>query len=212
MENYNRKYEEGFKTRRIYIYITTREAKRFLKAKLEDLESKNKSLELEASTLRETSKLVGEDRLTIPQLTKLVAKIKSDEIEAEVKNRLNEEFRKRSEEESSRKASEKLDQSIRIEWPTWYTTTVKPKIEQLEASAYTNALNFLKGPWTVICDKCGQSFRIDLTAENLGHLLSLRYIEVECRNPDCTDSFWLFTFRHKIKLSLKNLIEAQIIW
>jgi len=155
---------------------------------LENLKPRVEKLELEVSKLRETSKLVGEKKLTLPQLTKLVAKVKSEEIEklfkeyrsrweaekkplevyteackaltqiintlkgpephyfqkellnlglpnkikeiilSEVKSRLNEEFQRRVDEESSRRASEKLDQLKMIEWPSWYATTVGPKI------------------------------------------------------------------------------------
>jgi len=83
----------------------------------------------------------------------------------------------------------------------FYAANIQPKISQLEASARLNALNLLKGPWTITCAKCGLSFQMEVTTEGLGNLLSSKHMQVECQNP---------TWRHKISISLKDLIERRI--
>jgi len=241
---------------------------------IEELESRVQKLEVENSELRETAKIVEGEKLTLPQLRELVAKAKSEEIEAnakrlfeeyksrweteekprevrveasraltliinelkkpelqlfpvdlvkiglpdkvreiissEVERRLDEEFYRRVEEESNRKALEKLNQLKNVEWPNWYAVNVEPKIVQLEASFRENALNLLKSPFIITCDKCGQRFEIKLTAKDLEGLLRRGYTEVECQNPNCTDSFLFSTWRHKVRISLEELVKAQI--
>jgi len=129
----------------------------------------------------------------------------------EVKSGFNEEFQRRVDEESNRKASEKLNQLERIEWPSWYAATVEPRIAQLEDLARINALNLLKGVWTVTCDKCGQIFKTELKTEGLDVLLRAGYVYVECQNPNCKDSFLKLTWRHKFRASLKDLVEMRIL-
>lgn len=73
----------------------------------------------------------------------------------------------------------------RIEWPRSYADIVEPKIAQLEALVRVNALSLLRGVWTITCDKCHQNFEITLTAEGIGNLLSLKYMDIECQNPNC---------------------------
>jgi len=241
---------------------------------LEGIRSEVVKLEDENSALRETGKLIEEERLTLPQLRERVARVKADEIKAEaerifdehksrwekeekpkevgteaqrvlrdfigilkgpephhfaqnivelglpdmvngivsseVKHRLDGEFYRRVEQESERKALEKLDQLKRVEWPKWYHVNVEPKIAQLEALIRANVLDVLESIWTITCDKCRQSFNMNLTSEHIAVLLRSEYIEVECQNVNCTDSVLWWSWRHKVRISSRDLIMSRI--
>jgi len=133
-------------------------------------------------------------------------------LSSEVKRRIDAEFLRRVEEESSRKAIEKLEKLKSVEWPNWYKVNIEPRILQLESQIRSNIMGLLKGEWIVKCDKCGTQFRITLTAEGLETLLRRGSILVECPNTKCIDfhPFMRFiSFRHKIELTLRRLIEAR---
>ena len=131
-------------------------------------------------------------------------------INSEVEKRLNAEFNKRVEERAEQISREKLEQKINIAWPHWHKTHVEPKIRMLETKIMNNAINALKGPWTITCDKCGTAFDIELTPQGIEEILRQGYTEIECQNPWCTDFFFLSEQRHKIKVTLRDLIEFYI--
>jgi hypothetical protein len=87
---------------------------------------------------------------------------------------------------------------------------VEPKIDQLEASIRANVLDVLKSIWTITCDKCHQSFNMNLTSEHIAVLLKSEYIEVECQNVNCTDSILWWSWRHKVRISSRDLIKGRI--
>jgi len=132
-------------------------------------------------------------------------------ISSEVDRRLDDEFRSRVEQESDRKASEKLEDLKVVEWPKWHTEFVEPKIAELEALIRENALNQLKGTWSMPCDKCGTSLKIELSAEHIASLLRLGSIEVPCPNPQCLDQFLVFRSRHILRPTLGQLIENRVV-
>jgi len=65
----------------------------------------------------------------------------------------------------------------------------------------------LRGPWTITCDKCGTRFQLQLTVEGVENLVRYGEIVAECVNPNCIDWFW----RHKIRITLRDLISAYIM-
>jgi len=131
-------------------------------------------------------------------------------LKTEVEARRDAEFDMRVEKESESKASVKLEQKMSVEWPNWLTNNVEPKIRTLEEAINTNALSLLKGPWPITCDKCGQIDSREITPKGIEMLLKNRYLEIECENPSCID-VPLLKLRHKLKISLEDLISTSII-
>lgn len=122
-------------------------------------------------------------------------------IKSEVDKRLDTEFERKVEEESSRKASVKLEQMVSTDWPNWLNANLEPRARELEAKIITNAFALLKGPWYITCDRCGTEQSVELTSQGIEELLRSRYVNVECMNPNCTN--W---GRHKINVALEVLI------
>jgi hypothetical protein len=120
--------------------------------------------------------------------------------------RIDEEFRKEVEERAEQRAVERLGQLKSVEWPRWYRLNVEPRIRELESKVMRDALAMLKGPWNVICDRCGVRFQVELTASGIEELLRNSSVWVECANPSCKD-FWA---KHRIQIHLKDLIAARI--
>jgi hypothetical protein len=131
-------------------------------------------------------------------------------ISVEVKRRIDAEFLKRVEEESERKAKKKLEHLSSIEWPNWYKLNVEPRILGLEHKIKSNVVAILKGPWNIVCDKCNMKQSVELTPQGIEDVLRSGYVEIECSNPNCTDSSWFTTWRHKIRKSLSDLISTYI--
>jgi len=127
-------------------------------------------------------------------------------IESEVQKRIDHEFMRRVEEKANKIAKEKLNELVSREWPKWYEQHIAPKILELESKIKTSTLAILRGPWNIICDKCGTRFQIQLTENGIEQLLRVGIVEAECINPNCRD-FW---GRHKIKISLRDLIAISI--
>jgi chromosome segregation ATPase len=123
----------------------------------------------------------------------------------EVKRRLDNEFFRRVEEESKKKALEKLNQMKNVEWPRWFEAYAEPKIRELEEKMNTNLFNLLNGPWTITCDKCGTKQRIETMPQGIEQLLRNGYMTAECSNPNCND----FMARHR-KVELKAIIFSYI--
>ena len=119
-------------------------------------------------------------------------------------------FTMRVEKESESKASVKLKQKVSVAWPNWLMYNVEPKIRTIEEAINTNALSLLKGPWNITCDKCGTTESKEITPEGIEILLRKGYVETECVNPSCIDSILFSKLRHKIKVSLHDLISASI--
>jgi len=132
-------------------------------------------------------------------------------INSEVGKRINEEFLKRVDEESSKKALKKLEELKSVEWPKWYRTVVEPRILQLESMIQSNVVKALEGPWIITCDKCGTSFQVQLTPEGIEGLLRTGSVMIECPNPDCVDTALIFTFKHRVRVTLKQLIELKCL-
>lgn len=126
-------------------------------------------------------------------------------IKSEVDKRLDIEFERKVEEESSRKASVKLEQMVSTDWPNWFNVKVEPRARELEAKIITNAFALLKGPWFITCDRCDTEQSVELTSQGIEELLRSRYVKVECVNPNCTN--W---GRHKINVALEVLISNFI--
>jgi rubrerythrin len=129
----------------------------------------------------------------------------------EVSKRINTEFLRRVEEESERKANEKLEKLKSTEWLRWYKVVVEPRILQLESQIRYNAIKTLEGPWIITCDKCGTKFQVVLPTEGVEELLRGGSLMIECQNPNCIDSMLFFSSRHKIKVTLKELIELRCV-
>lgn len=132
-------------------------------------------------------------------------------LKADVDKRITNEFLRRVEAESDKKASEKLEALKNIEWPRWYSSNVQPKIAQLESLILGNVFKMLQEPRPITCDKCGMRFGdFELTSNGIDDLIRTGYVEIECQNTDCTDSFLFSTWRHKIKISLSDLISNYL--
>ena len=129
----------------------------------------------------------------------------------EVKRRIDVEFLRRVREESIRRAFEELERLKSVEWPNWYRSNVEPRILQLEFQMRSNAIRAFEGPWIVRCDKCGTSFQVELTAKGIEDLLRSGKVMIECLNPSCMDSSISGLRRHKIRITLRELIESKCV-
>ena len=83
---------------------------------------------------------------------------------------------------------------------------MEPKIRELEDKISANAIKLLKGPWPITCSQCGGEQSMEFTQQGIESLLRNGYVEVECENPNCTDSSLLSKRKHKIKIPLTDLI------
>jgi DNA repair exonuclease SbcCD ATPase subunit len=107
--------------------------------------------------------------------------------------------------------SSEVDRRLeRVEWPKWYAEVVQPKIGELEALIRENALNQLKGTWSLCCDKCGRPFKTELRGEHIEKLLRFGFIQVPCPHPQCLDQFLVFRSRHILRPTLGQLIENRV--
>jgi hypothetical protein len=88
---------------------------------------------------------------------------------------------------------------------------VQPKIGELEALIRENALNQLKGTWSLCCDKCGRPFKTELRGEHIEKLLRFGFIQVPCPNPQCLDQFLVFRSRHMLRPTLGQLVENRVV-
>lgn len=131
-------------------------------------------------------------------------------LDREVERRINVEFMRRVEEESERKALEKLKHLKEVEWPKWFRANVEPRVRELENKIYSNVFKLLRGPWTITCDRCGSKRRVEFTPQGVKELLRNGYIYVECTNPECMDLLFILPVRHKIRVELKNLISYYV--
>ncbi len=242
---------------------------------LKQLEKKINELSSDVLSLKETVRIVGDERLSTTELRERIAKVKAEEIKneaerllgefkseweknlktkevltetlkqlehivktlskpkphylsqemwdsgipekvekilnSEVNKRIDDEFMRRIEDKSDKKALEKLEILKTNEWPRWYNSNIEPKVARLEGLIRDNSLKMLKGPWTITCDKCGLKFGdIELTSEGIGDIIRTGNVEIECQNPNCTDSSLLSTWKHKVKVSLNNLIATYV--
>jgi chromosome segregation ATPase len=164
--------------------------------------------------LKHTIELLSkpEPRLFLKEVADARLPEKVEEVlNSEVKRRVDAEFLRRVEEESSRKALEELERLKSVEWPSWYRAVVEPRILQLESQMRNNAVRALEGLWILTCDKCGTKFQVRLTAQGMEELLKGGSMTIECPNPNCVDSFLLFSSRHKVSVTLKELIELKCV-
>lgn len=123
-------------------------------------------------------------------------------ISNEVSSRINQEFIRRVEEVSDKKALTKLNQLKNVEWPNWIRTHVEPISRKLESKIITNSLKLLEGPWTIPCDKCMSQQDVEFNVEGISQLLRNKCIYIECLNPNCKD----FIGRHNTKVELGKLM------
>jgi hypothetical protein len=124
-----------------------------------------------------------------------------------VEGRMNVEFYKRVEEASTKEAQMKLAQLKAVEWPNFLKDTVGPRAERLEAEIRSNVLELIKGAWRTSCDKCGTELELSLAAAEMESLLRPGFMMMECGNQTCKDWFG----RHKIKVSLQDLLQSVLI-
>jgi DNA repair exonuclease SbcCD ATPase subunit len=173
-----------------------------------------KTLEVIIGALRPGLKLVPAEVVE----SGLIEKVR-ELLNDEVSRRLDEEFRKRVEKESERKSLEKLERLKSVEWPrwfsSWYRERVEPQINRLESEMRQNAIKALRGPWKLNkrCDKRGTPSPIADRADGVGieQLLRSGCVAVECQNPNCLDYFFILpTGRHRVRVTLRELIEGAI--
>ena len=67
-----------------------------------------------------------------------------------------------------------------------------------------------RGPWVVKCDKCGMELEVKLTTEDISDLLTKEYVLIEYSNPNCIDQVMFIPQRHKMRITLIDLIESLI--
>ncbi len=132
-----------------------------------------------------------------------VTKILNDE----VRKRLDEEFDRRVETVSEQYANQKLGYLKSVAWPDWYRSNIEPRIIELESAVIRNVMDVLKGSWIISCDKCGTEQSIQLTSVGIEEMFIRGKISVECTQVDCRDFFG----RHRIWFDLKSLIEVKSI-
>ncbi len=137
-------------------------------------------------------------------------KLYREEVERRVSTGLNQEFNARVETAAIARAQQRLEELINSEWPAWYQANVEPKIVEFQSRINANALQLLRGPWKLTCDRCGMSFDAELTAGEIEQLLRTGQIKVACGNPVCEDSGWFSSRRHTFNVSLHDFIEISI--
>ena len=128
-------------------------------------------------------------------------------LKTEVNRRLDAEFIKRVEEESTRKA---LPQFLRLkseEWPKWLKENVEPRVEELAGKIKADALILLRErTWLITCDKCATKQSLKMTPEMMAGLLAQGWLRIGCGNPNCKD--WIS--HHVITIQLKDLIGSYL--
>jgi hypothetical protein len=114
---------------------------------------------------------------------------------------INDQFNRRVEIESNRKAEQKVKETLTVEWPNWYKTNVEPRAKELEDKFINNALRALQGPWEIICTQCGkQTSNRQFTPLETEKLLRDGAVMVQC--PSCG---------YRKRLVLRELIESLMI-
>lgn len=131
-------------------------------------------------------------------------------ISTDVDRRMNQEFQRRVERESDRKASEKLATRTNVEWPKWYAANVAPRVEELRIAFNSNAINQISGPWIFTCDKCQTIFETHLGKDQIESLLRQEYCEVPCPNQQCVDQIVFSRRTHVLKVRLEALINFYL--
>ena len=104
----------------------------------------------------------------------------------------------KAEELSEKKAQDKLKQKIQFEWPRF----VEPRIRDLMARCDANVMEFLSGPWSVACYRCGRFTTVQFTPRDVGLLLEHKFRMVECATPGCRN---LFGGQNVIKAEIETL-------
>lgn len=139
----------------------------------------------------------------------------------EVEKLLRKEVERRLDEESERKSLEKLERLKSMEWPawfsSWYKERVEPQINRLESEIRQNAIKALRGPWNLNkrCDRCGTPLPspVTLTDQEIEELLRSGSVSVECQNPNCLD-YILYPIlpagRHRVSITLRELIRGWL--
>lgn len=122
-------------------------------------------------------------------------------LNAEVEKRVNTKFLMMVQDESDKKAFEKIENLKNVELPLLYAANVEPKIKQLISLARDNAIKMIKGPWSVTCNICGLNLEAELTSKGIADFLSTGYILIKCSNQSC---------RNNIKVSLEDLISIYL--
>lgn len=138
-------------------------------------------------------------------------KLYEQEVKKKVGAGLDQEFNNRVEAAALARAQQRLRELISTAWPAWYRANVEPKIAELENKINVGALQLLKGPWVLTCDRCGTSFKAEVTAEGIEELLRSGKVKGVCANPDCVDKGWFSSQMHTFYVSLHNLIEIRIM-
>jgi hypothetical protein len=137
-------------------------------------------------------------------------KLYEEEVKKKVGAGLNQEFNTRVETAAMARAWQRLNELTTTEWPAWYRTNVEPKVLELKNEITANALQLLKGPWVLTCDRCGRTYNAEVTAEGIEQLLRSGQVKGTCANPECEDHSLFSTRRHTLQVSLHDLIELRI--
>ena len=118
---------------------------------------------------------------------------------------IDQEFNRRVEAESNKKSDEKLKELLNVEWPNWFSTFAEPRAKELENKLNTSAITALKGPWEIICSKCGTHItNKELNGLEIESLLRHGFVDIPCQNPNC--GFGLT----QINVTLLELIESRL--
>ncbi len=131
----------------------------------------------------------------------------------EMNRRIDAEFKRRVEEESTIKAKVKLDKLRREEWPKWLKANAEPKARELSERIRADPLRAINKTLSMSCDQCGTRQSHEMTPERIAYLLSpdpLGFLPgrglVECINPTCIE----WGFRHHLRVQLKDIIFEHL--
>ncbi len=143
-------------------------------------------------------------------LPEKVSAIMKDDLD----RRVNAEFKRRVEEESTIKAKVKLDALKRDEWPKWLKGNVGPIAREFSERIKADPLRSINRTLSMSCDQCGTKQSHEMTPERIAHLLNpdpLWFLPgrglVECINPTCIE----WGFRHHLRAQLKDIICEHLI-
>ena len=136
----------------------------------------------------------------IPDLVKAV-------LESEHKKRIDEEFLKGVDVESTKIAGGKLEKLKTEAWPKFVKEQVEPKASELATILHDQLVNFLSGEYWFRCDKCQTEGSFRLLPEHIAQMLMDGWFKIQCGNEACRDPFG----RHEIKLSVVDFITNRLL-
>lgn len=116
------------------------------------------------------------------------------EVQSGITKGLDEEFIKRAEEGTYKRLSE----LINVEWPKYIYNIANQFFRRI----INEQIKLLQTPISIICDRCGTDYPINLNHQDIANLLKKPAIKISCTTPGCRD----LLKPHGILLTLADVI------